>query len=177
MQTAVFIATSLDGYIARPDGALDWLSRPEYELEGEDFGYADFIATISCLVMGRHTFEQVQSFADWPYHGKRVVVISRSKAAVPAGFAHKAESFVGSLTDLMQQLRDQGEAHLYIDGGQLIQSCLSLDLIDEMIITRVPVLLGAGRPLFRALPADMTFQHQRTQAYANGLVQSHYRRR
>lgn len=177
MQTAVFIATSLDGYIARPDGALDWLLRSEYSPEGEDFGYADFIASVSCVVMGRQTFEQVLSFDDWFYHGKRLVVISRSKAAVPDGFALGAESFVGSLNDLIQQLQDQGETRLYIDGGQLIQSCLSADLIDEMIITRVPVLLGAGRPLFGTLPADLKFQHQHTQAYANGLVQSHYRRR
>ena len=177
MKKAVFIATSLDGYIARPDGAIDWLMRPQYDLDGEDYGYAEFTATLSCMVMGRRTFEQVQSFPQWPYEGKRVVVMARSWRRLPAGYEGRAELFAGTPTELVEWLGDAGETGAYIDGGQLIQAFLRDDLIDEMTLTRLPVLLGDGLPLFGTLGVELDFEHQQTRSYASGLVQSTYLRR
>ena len=176
MKTAVFIATSLDGFIARPDDSIDWLMRPQYLIEGEDYGYADFMSSITCLMMGRRTFDVVRKFDSWPYADKRLMVISKSVAAVPPDFPHRAESFVGSPSALLQQLEADGEQGVYIDGGQLIQSCLQADLIDELTVTRLPLLLGAGLSLFGDLGVELAFEHLHTQSYQSGLVQSRYRR-
>lgn len=173
----VFIAASLDGFIARPDGSLDWLEHLPPTEPPEDHGYGDFVARIDTLVMGRGTFEKVMTFEAWPYAGLRVVVLSRSLGAIPAAFAHKAELHSGSLEELLPRLA--GARGVYVDGGQVIQSFLRAGLIDEMTITQVPVLLGAGRPLFGAwggAQGDVWWTLHASRSFGSGLVQSTYRR-
>ncbi len=172
---SVFIATSLDGFIARPDGSLDWLTGATDPTE--DHGYADFMAGIDALVMGRNTFEKVLTFGEWPYPGRRVVVFSRTlvRQALPAALADVVELFSGSMAELAEHLERSGARSVYVDGGQLIQGFLRAGLIAEITLTRIPVLLGSGIPLFGPLPQDVRFEHVHTRSYENGFVQGTYR--
>lgn len=168
----IFIATSLDGYIARPDGTLDWLlSRDD---PTEDHGYDAFIATMDCIVMGRGTFESVLTFPDWHYT-LPVLVLSKTLTAIPAHLHGKATLSDLAPKDAMRHLAAQGHRRAYIDGGQIIQSFLRDGLIQDMTITTAPVLIGRGRPLFGTLPADLALTRQTTKAFPSGLVQSTWR--
>ncbi len=175
---SVYIATSLDGFIARKDGALDWLPGADGTAtdipEGEDFGYAAFTAGVDCLLMGRGTFETAQSFGLWPYEGKKVVVMSHTLTAVPEGYEDKITLTNQSPTDLANSLYADGIRHVYLDGGKIIQSFLACGLVDDMIITQVPVLIGTGLPLFGRLPNDIKLQHDWTKSFKNGFLQSRY---
>jgi len=170
MKSSVFIATSLDGFIARPDGALDWLPADG----GEPHGYTEFMATVDALVIGRKTLETVLSFEAWPYGNKPVVVLSStlSELAVPDGAV--CELMAGSPHEIVARLTRRGMSHLYIDGGVTIQRFLEAGLIQRVIITRIPVLLGSGIPLFGPLSRDIRFEHVATRSYPSGLVQSEY---
>ncbi|HEX3233403.1 MAG TPA: dihydrofolate reductase family protein [Gemmatimonadales bacterium] len=170
MRASVFIATSLDGYIAREDGGLDWLPADG----GEPHGYSEFIATVDAIVIGRKTFETVLSFENWPYGTTPVVVLSTtlSAAAVPEGAV--CEVMAGSPQDIVDRLGRRGMQHLYIDGGITIQRFLQAGLIQRVIITRIPVLLGGGIPLFGRISQDIRLEHVATRSYASGLVQSEY---
>lgn len=171
----VFIATSLDGYIADRDGGLGWLSEGANPDEG-DFGYAAFMAGIDAIVMGRTTYETLRGFdIGWPYE-KPVIVLSRSLKTLPADLSGKAELASGAPAAITRDLNARGLRRLYIDGGRVVQDFLAADCIDRMIVTRVPVLLGGGTPLFGALPHPLRFSHVDTQAMARGLVQSTYER-
>lgn len=174
MKISVYIAVSLDGFIAREDGELDWLMDKDYVEEGQDYGFAEFFGQVSCLVMGRSTFEKVVSFLEWPYGDKRVVVMSRSLTALPDNMPSSVELFSGSPQALTEKLKLEGEANLYIDGGKLIQSFLQLGLIDVMTLTHIPVSIGRGIPLFGPVQDDIRFEHVRTESFATGLVQSEY---
>lgn len=176
MANIVFIATSLDGYIADKDGGVDWLhSIPNPE--NLDMGYADLIDRIDALVMGRKTFEKVCSLdCDWPY-SKPVFVLSNSMQSIPAGYEGKAEPIKGSLSEVIEAIHQKGCNHLYTDGGVTVQNFLKENLIDEMIITVIPILLGGGIPLFGELPKPIAFEHVKTEVYLNALVQNHYRRK
>ncbi len=171
MGNVVYVATSLDGYIARPNGALDWLEAVP-TLPNEDYGYAEFMNSVDAVVMGRKTFEVVAAFETWPY-AKPVLVLSRTLEKGPR--ANHVEVVNDEPEALVQKLAGRGLHQLYIDGGQTIQSFLRRELIDEMIITRVPVLLGAGIPLFGELGKEIKWQHIQTTAYENGLVKSQYK--
>ena len=174
--TTVYIATSLDGFIARPDGAIDWLGGPD-EDDGEDYGWAEFISAIDAIVMGRTTFEQALGFDGWPFEGMPpLTVLSTTMTQVPEQMRGKAE--VSSLhpRELLEHLAARGCQGVYVDGGKTIQSFLREDLIDELVITTLPVLIGQGIPLFGGLDADMTWTHVSTKAFEKGLVKSHYRR-
>lgn len=172
MTTAhVYIATSLDGFIARPDGSIDWLI-PFGEGDG-DLGYADFMADKDAIVMGRGTFETVVGFDGWPYKVP-VIVMSRSLGPVPDSVSDKVEVTDKSPEDLMSMLAERGLGKVYVDGGQIVQAFLRAGLIEDMILTRVPVLIGEGRPLFGAVPQDVPLRHISTQTLRDGLVQSHY---
>ncbi|GAA4887904.1 dihydrofolate reductase family protein [Ferrimonas pelagia] len=176
MSNIVYIATSLDGYIADAEGGLDWLHALPNPHES-DFGYAEFMAGIDALLMGRTTFETVLSFGiDWPY-SKPVFVLSTTLTEVPAELAGKVEIVNGPVAEVVAQLNARGFERLYIDGGRTIQSLLALDMIDELILTRIPVVLGGGVPLFAALPDLQWFTHLATDVHAEQLVQSHYRRK
>lgn len=175
MSNRVYIATSLDGFIADKNGGLDWLhSIPNPD--GSDFGFADFMETVDALVVGRNTFETVLSFnANWPY-SIPVYVASNTLEVVPAGFDDKASLIKGTPEEIVSVLNARGLKNLYIDGGATIQQFLQFDLIDEMTITTVPILLGDGIPLFSGLEQPLAFEHQRTEVLLNSLVKSHYRR-
>lgn len=172
MTNYVYIATSLDGFIATSDGGIEWLDEIPNP-EQNDFGYADFMRGIDALVMGRKTFEKILTFGVWPYD-KPVFVLTRRKMEVPQELEGSAEVINGTLRDVVAQLKEFGHHNLYIDGGITIQSFLEEDLIDEMIITRVPVLLGNGIPLFGKLSERLHFKHTRTEIFNEILVKSHY---
>jgi dihydrofolate reductase len=179
MQFAAYIATSLEGYIARVDGSIDWLEQAGLSTpQGEDYGYADFMASVDCLIMGRATFDMVRTFAEYPYQGKRVIVLSRTLTVVPKGFKDKVELHGSSLTALLAKLEHDGHQRAYVDGGKTIQTFIKTGLLDELIITRVPVLIGAGLPLFGGVDNDVMndvmLEHLSTRSYANGFVQSRY---
>lgn len=167
----VFIATSLDGYIARADGGLDWL-----ELSGseaEDHGYQDFIAQVDGIIMGRGTFEKVTTFDEWPYKIPVHVLSASLPANTPAPAANVTFSHETPVEALMT-CQNMGWKRAYIDGGKIIQAFLQAGLIDDVIITRIPVLLGSGKPLFGQIDADIRLKHQQTRHFPSGLVQSCY---
>ena len=171
MKASVFIATSVDGFIARPDGALDWLPAGG----GEPHGYAEFIATVDAHVIGRKTFETVLAFDSWPYGEKLVVVLSRTLSALTAPAGARCELMAGTPQEIVSRLARLGLEHLYVDGGVTIQGFLGAGLIQRLIVTRVPVLLGSGIPLFGTLPGDIRLHHVATRSFPSGLVQSEYR--
>ena len=172
----VFIATSLDGFIAGENGELDWLeSIPE--LNQIDTGYVGFTSQIDALVMGRKTFETVCAFdIEWPYQ-KPVFVVSNSLTEIPEKLIDKVFLVKGSLTEILEQIHQKGFHQLYIDGGQLIQSFLGEDLIDEMIITIIPILLGEGIPLFTTLPKQLKFECIKSTLFLDKVVQNHFVRK
>jgi dihydrofolate reductase len=174
MKTTVYIATSLDGFIARPNGDLDWLPGIGDADTGEDYGYQAFMDSVDVLVMGRNTYEIVCAFDLWPYGDKRVIVLSRSLTELADESPATVELRSSSPAELVNELQEKGFQHAYIDGGKTIQSFLNAGLIQQLIITRVPVLIGTGIPLFGPLAQDVALQHVETRSYANGLVQSTY---
>ena len=174
MANYVYIATSLDGFIATSDGGLDWLDEIPNP-EESDFGYADFMNGIDAIVMGRRTFEKVMTFDSWPYD-RPVYVLSRGKVKVPKELEDKVKTIAGDPKELVDQLKELGHHNLNIDGGITIQGFLEEDLIDEMIVTRVPVLLGSGIPLFGKLSKRLYFSHERTEFLTEMLIKSYYKR-
>ena len=167
-KASVFIGTSLDGFIARANGDFDFL--PE---SPEPHGYDEFMATVDALVIGRKTFETVLTFGAWPYGAKPVFVLStRPLAAAPPGAV--LERMSGPPHEIASQLAARGIRHVYVDGGITIQGFLRAGLIQRLIITRVPVLIGAGIPLFGPLERDLALEHVATRHYPSGLVQSEY---
>lgn len=170
MSSHVFIATSLDGFIARPDGALDWL--PTDDSAG-DHGYSAFMSDIDAIVMGRNTYEIVLTFGAWPFKKPVVVLTSRDITLTPE-LEGRVVTMSGSPTEIVALCAARGWHRLYVDGGITIQRFLSAGLIERMIITRIPVIIGSGLPLFGVVPADIRLQHVGTRSYPNGLVQSEY---
>ncbi len=173
---SVFIATSLDGFIARPDGRIDWLDAANAAVPpGEDCGYGAFMAGIDALVMGRHSFETVLGFTPWPYGAKPVAVLSSSLRALPATVPDTVSLHTAAPAEVVRALAARGLTRLYIDGGVTIQRFLDAGLIDDITITTIPVLIGSGRPLFGPLPADVALEHVESRAYDFGFVQRRYR--
>ncbi|WDE02300.1 dihydrofolate reductase family protein [Thalassomonas actiniarum] len=173
MSNIVYIATSLDGYIADKNNQIGWLHEIPNP-EGDDLGFNDFIDNIDALVMGRNTLEMVLSFdCDWPY-SKPVFVLSNTMTQVPPGYEEKVFLVKGELKAIVKDLNEQGFNNLYIDGGVTIQNFLKEDMIDELIITTIPVLLGGGIPLFADLPSPLKFIHVKAQRYLNCLVQNYF---
>jgi dihydrofolate reductase len=170
MKASVFIGTSVDGFIARPDGALDFLPAGG----GEPHGYDEFIASVDALVIGRNTFETVLKFPDWPYGSKRVVVLSSRPVDASTVHGGRVEQMSGSPEEIIAKLEATGARHIYVDGGVTIQRFLRAGLIQRLIITRVPVLIGTGIPLFGALPGDIRLRPVETRSYPSGLVKTEY---
>ena len=169
MRASVFVGTSLDGFIARTNGGLDFLPPGG----GEPHGYDEFIATVDALVIGRKTYETAMAFDTWPYGEKPVFVLStRALATPPPGAV--VERMWGEPIEIVSRLEARGIRHAYVDGGITIQQFLQAGLIQRLIITRVPVLIGEGIPLFGALQRDIAFKHVQTRQYPSGLVQSEY---
>ena len=173
LKTTANIATSLDGFIARLDGSLDWLPGADGSETTEDYGFQAFLDTVDALVMGRHTFEKVLTFGQWPYHVP-VVVLSSRPVEIPGALRQGVEWLCCAPSEVVDQLGLRGVEHLYVDGGVTIQRFLSAGLIQRVIITRVPVLIGSGIPLFGQLPHDLLLRHIQTRSYPTGLVQSEY---
>ena len=169
----VFIATSLDGFIARPDGSLDWLiSRDSPE---EDHGYDAFIAGMDAILMGRGTFEMAQRFPAWPY-SLPVLVLSSQLAGRPLEPDLRDRVTVLDLSPeaAMAELGRRGHRRIYVDGGQVVQSFLRAGLVHDLTITTAPVLIGQGRPLFGTLLADVPLVHLQTRTFPSGLVQTRW---
>jgi len=171
----VFIARSLDGFIADRKGGLDWLNmvpNPDHQ----DLGYEKFIQGVDAIVMGRTTFEVVCSFdIEWPY-SKPVFVLSSGLASLPKELDGKAELIKGSLREILEQIHHKGFERLYVDGGRTVQNFLKEDLIDELTITTIPILLGGGASLFGELPKELEFEHVKSVLHLDALVQDTYRR-
>ena len=174
MPNSVYIATSLDGFIARKDGSLDWLMNYPNP-DKSDFGFYSFMERIDGIIMGRKTFEVVLGFGEWPYT-KPVFVLSSSLKEIPAHLSNQATLCQGDLKTLLVQLTAQGISNLYIDGGKTIQSFMNLDLIDELIISRIPLILGSGISLFEKSEAEYKFTHISTDVFSNGITKSRYTR-
>ncbi|RAS09228.1 dihydrofolate reductase family protein [Cupriavidus alkaliphilus] len=170
----VFIATSLDGFIARPDGDIGWLL--ERDDPAEDHGYTDFIADKGAIVMGRGSYEKIITMGEWAYD-RPVLVLSRQLAGKPVPDALQGKVRFSDATpqDAMAQLEAEGVQRVYVDGGQVVQSFLREGLIADMVVTTVPVLIGAGRPLFGTLPHDVGLKLESSRHFPSGLVQSSYR--
>lgn len=175
-KNSVYIATSLDGYIADRNGGIAWLDSVP-NTEEDDMGYYAFFENIDALLMGRVTFETVLGFdVEWPYQ-KPVFVLSNSMSEIPKSHVDKAFLVKGSLEEVLKQIHQKGHYRIYIDGGSTIQSFLKEDRIDEMIITQFPILLGGGHSLFSELPNELEFKLAKSKVHLNQLVQSHYIRK
>lgn len=170
MTVSVFVGTSVDGFLARPNGDFDFLPADG----GEPHGYNEFIATVDAIVIGRNTFEKVLTFEAWPYGDKRVVVLSSRPIDLSAVRGGVVEQMGGSPAEIVSKLAASGAHHLYIDGGITIQRFLRAGLVQRLTVTRVPVLIGEGIPLFGTLPRDIRLRHVATRHYPSGMVQSEY---
>jgi dihydrofolate reductase len=171
MKVSVFIGTSVDGFIARPNGDLDFLPPGG----GEPHGYDEFMASVDALVIGRKTFETVLAYPTWPYGKKCVVVLSGHPLDFSGVRGGVVEQMAGPPPEIVSKLAARGVQHVYVDGGVTIQGFLRAGLVQRLIITRVPVLIGEGIPLFGSLPRDVRLSHVATRHYPSGLVQSEYR--
>jgi dihydrofolate reductase len=171
MLASVFIGTSVDGFIARLSGTYDFLP-PD---GGEPHGYEEFIRSIDTLVIGRKTFETMLAFPEWPYAGKNVVVLSSRPLDLSRVRGHQVKHMAGQPAEIVARLEAGGARSVYVDGGETIQRFLRAGLIQRLIVTRVPVLIGEGISLFGAVPRDIKLEHVTTHAYASGLVKSEYR--
>jgi dihydrofolate reductase len=170
MMVSVFIGTSLDGFIARHNGEYDFLP-PD---GGEPHGYDEFIATVDALVIGRKTFETVLAFPEWPYGDRQVIVLSSRPLDFSTVRGGRVEQMSGNPAEIIARLAARGFKHFYVDGGLTVQGFLRAGLVQRITITRVPVLIGDGIPLFGSLPHDVQLRHIATQSYASGLVKSEY---
>ncbi len=175
IKCSIYCGASLDGFIARPDGDIEWLHRPEYATaEATGLTYEEFISSVDALVMGRHTFEKVLTFRDWPYEVP-VVVLSTTLQDLPDHLQGKVTLKAGSPKDIVQELANHGYQHLYIDGGVTIQRFLQERLIHEITVTFLPILLGAGISLFGAINVEMPLKLLQATSSSNGFVQVRYR--
>lgn len=168
----VFVGTSVDGFIARENGDFDWLTSAGEAL-GET-GYDDFFAGVDAMVLGRGTFDTVSTFPEWPYAGKRVLVLGRTLLRSEARADHPDTTMHATLAEVLDALAAEGRRRVYVDGGRTIQSFLRAGLIREITITRAPVLLGSGIPLFGPLTADVQLRHLATRELGAGFTQSSY---
>lgn len=175
-KNTVYIATSIDGYIADRNGGLEWLDMVTIP-EDTDMGYEQLMEAIDALLMGRKTFETVCGFdVDWPYK-KPVFVASNSLNEIPLEYRNKAYLIKGNPAEIVKELHAKGYYQLYIDGGKTIQNFFRADLIDELIVTKIPILLGGGVSLFAELPKPLEFECIKSEVFVGELVQCHYRRK
>lgn len=172
----VFIATSIDGYIADKQGKVDWLHKISMP-DNNDMGFQSLMDEVDAIVMGRTTYETVRSFGiDWPY-SKHVYVLSTSITSVPDELGGRVSIMSGEVGAIVTKIHEQGHCKLYIDGGRTIQDFLKADLIDELRITTIPVLLGGGFSLFGDLVSPIWFEHTSTEVFNSTIVQNRFSRR
>ena len=183
MKCSVFIATSVDGFIAKEDGCVDWLhtaGKPEADMGKQaDMGMLDYMASVDCMIMGRKCMDMISSMnlttEQWPYGATRIIVLSNSLNEAPENMKDKVEMYSGDLLALVSRLESEGHKHAYIDGGTTIQAFINLQLINEMTITRAPVLLGEGKSLFGKVFKDIKLQQAEATAFPNDFVQVKYK--
>jgi dihydrofolate reductase len=171
VKVSVYIATSRDGFIARRNGDIDWLTGGE---GGEDYGYAEFMSCIDHIVMGRNTYEKVLTFGGWRYD-KKVIVLTNRDLTTPPELSDKVEALRLSPRELVNEMDTRGAKHIYLDGGVTIQRFLREGLVDEMTITTIPILIGEGLPLFGKLEKDLKLELIKSESFKNGFVQNKYR--
>lgn len=175
MSNIVYIATSIDGYIAKSDGGIDWLNEIPNP-DNSDYGFFDFMKRMDGILMGRSTYEIVMDYEKW-FYTKPVFVLSNSWNELPGKWAHKAQLVKGDPSEAVKILNQQGINNIYVDGGKTIQSLLAADMIDEMIITLIPIVLGSGIPLFTPNLPELKLEHVGTETYYGGLVKNSYIRK
>jgi dihydrofolate reductase len=175
LRCSVFCAVSLDGFIARRNGALDWLKPAEAELPPADTGYDAFMATVDYVVMGRNTFDVVLPMSETWFYSKPVYVLTTRPLALPDRLKGKVESGRHSPQEIVALMEKRGAKRIYVDGGKTIQEFLNAGLIDDMIVTRIPVLIGDGIPLFGPLVRDVRLTLESSRVLTGGAVQSAYR--
>jgi dihydrofolate reductase len=166
---SAFIAASLDGFIARPDGRIDWLDI--VRADGEDYGFQPFFDAVDVMVVGRRTYDTVLAFDVWPYTGKRCVVLTHR----PPPPRHGEEFHAGSPTELVERLAREGAHHLYVDGGEVVAQFLAAGLLDDLTLSVLPILLGAGRPLFALHGPERRLTLEACRSWPTGLAQLRYR--
>ena len=175
MSNRVYIATSLDGYIADKNGGIEWLSMVPMTEELQS-AFTHFMESVDALVMGRNTFDTVRGFdGEWPYN-KKVFVVSNTMKSIPDGYEEKVALITGTPTRIVSKLNQEGYKNLYIDGGKTIQGFLNEGVIDEMSITSIPILLGSGKPLFGELQNPQKFKLVESKVVSNLMVQTHYKK-
>lgn len=169
LRTSAFVATSLDGFLAREDGSIDFLDA--VTVPDEDYGFAEFMGSVDTLLVGRATYDTVLGFDEWPFDGKRVFVRTRR----PESPRHDERFVRGEPLELLETLARAGARHVYVDGGETIRAFVRDGALDSLTLSIVPVVLGSGRRLFEApLPTTrLVLEDART--YASGLVQMRYR--
>lgn len=160
---------SLDGFIARKSGAIDWLAR--VELPGEDYGFQRFFDSVDTLAIGRSTWEVANGFEPWPYLGKRCVVLTHR----PLEAQHGEESFAGTSRQLVEELATRGARHVYVDGGQVVRQFLAAGLLDALTVSIIPLVLGEGIPLFGEALPEQGLVLEESRSWPSGLVQVRYR--
>ena len=182
MKCSIYIATSADGYIATPDGSVDWLHTAG-NLHADmsktpDMGFNAFMASVDCMIMGRKCMDAIASFnltpEQWPYGDIKIYVLSHSMKSPPKNLLGKVEMYSGDITTLVNQLKDNDYHHAYIDGGTTITAFLNLQLIEEMIITKAPIILGKGIPLFGEINNNIKLTHAKATAFPNDFIQVKY---
>lgn len=182
MKCSVYIATSADGYIATRDGGVDWLDtagNPEADMSNNpDMGFNEFIASIDCMIMGRKCMDAISSFnltpEQWPYGDTKIYVLSNSLKKPPENLRGKVEMYSGDIKKLINQLEENGYKHAYIDGGTTITAFINLQLIDEMTITKAPVILGKGLPLFGELNKSIKLINSEATVFPNDFIQEKF---
>lgn len=181
MKCSVYIATSADGYIAAADGSVDWLhtaGNKDVDMGSEDMGFKAFMDSVDCMIMGRKCMEMISSMnlspEQWVYGDMRIIVLSNTVKEAPENLREKIEMYSGDINELIQNLERSGLKHAYIDGGSTITTFINLKLINEMIITKIPVLLGDGIPLFGKIDKIVKLEKAEAKAYQNGFIQIKY---
>lgn len=170
LKVSVFCGVSVDGFLARPDHSLDFLDTGGTE----PHGFEEFYRSVDVVVIGRKTFEVVLTFGKWFYGKKQVVVLSSRPLDLSQVKGGVVEQMSGEPAEIAAQLQSRGFKRAYVDGGITIQRFLAAGAVDRLIVTRVPVLIGAGIPLFGPLPHDIRLHLVATRSYRGGLVQSEY---
>lgn len=183
MKCSVFIATSVDGFIAKKDGSVDWLhtaGNPDVDMGSQaDMGMNAYISSVDCMIMGRKCMDVISSMnltpEQWPYGDIKIIVLSNTIKEAPTNMKDKVEMYSGDLKALVSRLENDGYKHAYIDGGTTIQAFINLKLINEITITKTPVLLGEGKPLFGKTFKDIKLEKAHAVAFPNDFIQLKYK--
>ncbi|MBY3790177.1 dihydrofolate reductase [Photobacterium carnosum] len=182
MKCSVFIATSVDGFIAKKNGSVDWLQTAgnlNTDMGDQaDMGFNQYIASVDCIIMGRKCMEIISSMnlspEQWPYGNTRIIVLSSTLTQAPDNLKDKIEMYAGDISALVTKLNDEGYQHAYIDGGMTIQAFINQQLINDITITRAPILLGSGISLFGETHCDIALQQTQAIVYPNDFIQVKY---